>query len=446
MKISDNRKNILQNLGWSVVGKMTTLTGSLVVGLIVARYLGPERYGLMNYVISVVFLFQTLSVFGLDQIEVREEARAPQDFRSIIGTAFAIRLVLAAIALSAVVAWAWIFEEDAYVSAMICLYALTILCGTLNVVRNYFMAIVQNKYVVKSEITRTLVGMTVKIALYLAGASLTCFIAACAFDFVLLASGYVVAYRRRVGPLSEWRFDARWCRLLLRESFPLLLTTAAVVVYQRIDQVMIGRMVSKESVGYFSTASRFVEVLMYIPMMLAQTISPVLTRIRSRSEQVYAARAQTFMNISVWLSIFAGGLTSILSYWIILLLLGPAYLPAVGVLQVMAFKAASVALSNTAGTMLVVEGLQKWAIFRDLLGCLVCVGLNWILLPRYGIMAAAYVAIASNIAAGWLADLFIPAYRHLFRMQTRALCLGWASLFRLSELRGNPENRETRET
>ena len=72
MKLSDNRKNILQNLGWSVVGKLTTLGGSLLVGLIVARYLGPERYGLMNYVISIVFLFQTLSVFGLDQIEVRE--------------------------------------------------------------------------------------------------------------------------------------------------------------------------------------------------------------------------------------------------------------------------------------------------------------------------------------------------------------------------------------
>lgn len=439
MKLSDNRKNILQNLGWSVVGKLTTLGGSLLVGLIVARYLGPERYGLMNYVISIVFLFQTLSVFGLDQIEVREEARHPQECPKIIGTAFAIRLVLALIAMTLVAGWAWAFEEDAYVSAMICLYALTILCSTLNVIRNYFMAIVQNKYVVKSEIARTLLGMSLKICLYFAHASLTWFIAACAFDFVLLATGYVTAYRRRVGPISSWSYDAKWRRLLLRESLPLMLTTAAVIVYQRIDQVMIGRMVSKESVGYFSTASRFVEVLVYIPMMLAQTISPVLTRIRTTNRAVYAERAQTFMNISLWLSLGAGAVTSMLSYWIISILLGPAYLPAVAVLQIMAFKAASVALSNTAGTMLVVEGLQRWAIFRDLLGCAVCVGLNYLLLPRYGIVAAACVAIISNVAAGWLANLLIPPYRHLFRMQTRALLFGWKSLFRLSELKGTAQ-------
>ena len=75
MNITANRRNILSNLGWSVLGKVVSLSGSLLVGLLIARYLGPERWGLMNYFISEVFLFQVFAIFGLDSIEIREQAR-----------------------------------------------------------------------------------------------------------------------------------------------------------------------------------------------------------------------------------------------------------------------------------------------------------------------------------------------------------------------------------
>jgi O-antigen/teichoic acid export membrane protein len=100
----------------------------------------------------------------------------------------------------------------------------------------------------------------------------------------------------------------------------------------------------------------------------------------------------------------------------------------------MSFKAASVALSNTAGAMIVTEKIQSLSILRDGLGCIVCVVLNYLLLPRYGIIAAAYISIASNVAAGYIADAFIPTYRHLFVRQTRALVLGWKDILSYKNL------------
>ena len=82
MNITANRRNILSNLGWSVLGKVVSLSGSLLVGLLIARYLGPERWGLMNYIISEVFLFQVFAIFGLDSIEIREQARCPNEVHS----------------------------------------------------------------------------------------------------------------------------------------------------------------------------------------------------------------------------------------------------------------------------------------------------------------------------------------------------------------------------
>ena len=434
LRLSKTNEAIAQNLFWAVLGKVIMLMSGLFVGIVVARYLGPERYGLMDYVISYVFLFQTVAIFGLDAIEVREEARGKQSFQVVIGTAFLLKVVLGVVCVLAAIGTSFVMEADGYTTFLVAIYSLSIVLNSLNVIRNYFTALVQNEYVVKAEIARTLIGMAIKVGLLLVGASLTVFIAAYLFDALLVNSGYLMAYHVKIGRLREWRFDYSYAVFMLKEGFPLLLTSAAVIVYQRIDHVMIGQMIDKEAVGYYSVASRFVEILIYVPMMLAQTITPVLVRKREESEQVYVRKGQQFMNFSLWTTFLISLTTSLLAYFLVRFTFGTAYLPAVAVLQVMAFKAASVALSNTAGAMLVVEGLQRYAIFRDGFGCVVCVGLNYLLLPRYGIMAAAGISIASNVAAGYLADALIPAYRHLFVRQTRALLFGWKDLVKIKSL------------
>ena len=434
LHLSKTKEAIVQNLFWAVLGKIVNLFGGLLVGIIVARYLGPEQYGLMNYVISYVFLFQTFALFGLDSIEIREEARGKKPYPTIIGTAFFLKLFFGCCCILTAITTSWLMEADGYTTLLIAIYSLVVVLNSLTVIRNYFTAIVQNEYVVKAEISRTLISIVIKLILLMLDANLTCFITVYMFDFVLLGTGYLVAYQTRIGPLSNWHFDRGYATFLMKESFPLLLTSAAVIIYQRIDQVMIGNMIDKSSVGFFSVAAKFTEVLIFLPMILAQTITPILVQARERSITEYQAKAQQFMNFSFWLSLFASAFVSVIAYWLIRYTFGTAYLPAVAVLQVMAFKAASVALSNTAGAMLVTEGLQRWAICRDGIGCVVCIVLNYLLLPRYGVIAAAFVSIASNIAAGYLADAFIPAYRHLFICQTKTLFFGWKDCLRVKSL------------
>ena len=434
LHLSDTKQLIAQNLFWAVIGKVVTLASGLFVGIVIARYLGPEQYGLMNYVISYVFLFQTFAIFGLDAIEVREEARAKEPYQKIIGTAFGIKVLSGIVFIALVIVTSILTESDSYTSLLIAIYAFSIVINSLSVVRNYFMAIMQNEYVVKSEIVRTVIGIAVKLTLVLVHAPLLWIVVAYVFDGVLLSSGYLLAYRTKVGSVRQWRFDGHYARFLVKESFPLLITSAAVIIYQRIDQLMIGQIISKESVGYFSVASRFVEILLFIPMMLSQTITPVLVKAYERDYKEYAVKSQQFMNMSVWLSLLAALVVSLCAYWLVRLTFGMSYLPAIAVLQVMAFKAASVALSSTAGAMLVTEGLQRYAFLRDGLGCVVCIVLNYLFLPRYGIMAAAVVAIISNVAAGYLADALIPAYPHIFVRQSKALTMGWKSIFSLKKI------------
>ena len=422
------RNKVTRNFAWAIAGKITNLVSGLVVGIAIARYLGPEQYGIMNYVISYVFLFQVVSVFGLDSIEVREIARNPLDSERILGSSIVLRFGLAIVCMLSSLIMIFGIRTDADMHILVAVYALSIPLNCFSVIRNYFTAIIQNEYVVKVEIVRTLIGMSIKALLLVYDATLFYFVTFSMFDYFLTASGYISAYHSKIGSLRHWQFDQTCAKKLLKESFPLLLTNAAVIVYQRIDQVMIVQMIDETSNGYFSVASRFVEILIYIPMVLAQTVMPVLVQSLNEGETLYLERAQRFMNLSIWLSVLAAVVTSLGSYWLIYLLFGKDYLPAVVILQILSFKVVSVALSNTAGAMLVAEGRQRYAIYRDGLGCITCVILNYLLLPRYGIVAAAFVAIASNVMAGYVADALIPSYRHLFRSQTKAIVFGWKDL------------------
>ena len=432
--LSGNKKKIVNNLLWAVSGKIVNLVGSLVLGIIVARYLGVEQYGLMNYVISYVFLFQTLASFGLDSIEVREEAAGKVPVNTIIGTAFWIKVVFGVICIALSIGTAVVMSEDSYTIGLVALYSSYIVFNSFIVIRNYFTSLVQNKYIVLSEIFRTFVGIGIKLTMWAMDCSLTWFVAAFAFDLVLVAGVYISSYSHKIGRLKDWRFSLPYAKFMLKESFPLLLTNAAVIIYQRIDQVMIGSMVGKADVGYFSVAAKFVEVMIFIPATIAHTISPILVQMLDKSREVYIVKAQQYLNITVWVSILCSIGVSVISYWIVLYTFGTEYLPAAAILQVLSFKMVSVALSNGGGIMVIVERLQKWVFFRDVLGCLVCIILNWWLLPKYGAMAAAFVAIAANLAAGYVADLLVPAYRHIFRQQTKALLLGWRDLVHIKQL------------
>lgn len=90
------------------------------------------------------------------------------------------------------------------------------------------------------------------------------------------------------------------------------------------------------------------------------------------------------------------------------------------------------ALSSSAGQIIIMEGLQKWAFIRNMLGCFICIGLNYILIPKYGTIGAAYVTIITLIFSGCLANILIPPYYNVFKIQLYSVVFGWKYLFRLN--------------
>lgn len=435
LNLTPTKEKVVRNVVWAVIGKVVTLLGGLLVGIFVARYLGPEQYGLMNYVMSYVALFQVLAYFGMDQIEIREESKSPEERDKIIGTAFALKLGFAVITIGLVCLTAWLFEADSFTQWMIMLYSLSMIMNSLGVIRNYFTSLVWNEYIVKTEISRTLIGAGVKVALLLLHAPLVWFIAATLFDTILIAGGYLVSYRSKIDSIRKWRFDKETAKYLIKQSFPLLLSGAAVVIYQKIDQVMLGNMLNKEAVGYYSVAGKFVEICIFIPTVLSQTITPSLVKNHASDKNEYQKNAQLFMNISIWGTILICVIISLLASPLIRYSFGSQYVPSIILLQIMVFKVVGYAHAQVTGVMIIIENKQSLVVLRNVIGCVSAIGLNLILIPKFGIIGAAISSVFTAFCTGVLSHKIIPIYRPIFRMQIHSLLYGWKDLLHIQKLK-----------
>lgn len=416
---------IIKNVYWSVLGKIVGILSSFIVGVLVARYLGPEQYGIMSYVISYVTLFSIIATFGLDGIEIRELSKKDSDKNTILGSAFAIRMFFSVLTILIIVISLVIFETDRFTFLMVLVYSSSIILSPFNVIRNYFTSIVYNEYIVKTEIIRIIVGSGIKIILLLNHFPLSWFIFGSVLELVLIAGGYTYSYRKKVDTLFLWKYNSDVSKMLLKESFPLLLSGTTIMIYMKIDQIMIRNMIDNASLGLYSIAIKLNEMTVFIPTVIAQTVTPILVKAHQNNIDDYNEKRQKLVSLMVWSSIIMALIILLVAKPVINILMGNTYSKAVPVLQILAWQGVFIALSSSSGQLIIIENLQKFAIIRNLIGCMVSIILNLILIPKYGIIGSAVITIITVAFSGYLSHSVIKPLNHLFKLQTKSIYSGW---------------------
>lgn len=425
-QLTENRGKILKNIYWAVLGKVINIISGLLVGILVARYLGPKSYGLMNYVISYVTLFSIFANFGLDNIEIRELSKLNAKVNIILGTNFIIRLILSIITVLLIIVSLLIFESDSFTFWMIIIYSISLILSSFDVIRTYFTSIILNEYVVKTEISRTIIGALIKVVILFLHLSLEWFIIASAFDFALVSGGYIFSYRKKVGRISDWSFDINVAKYFLKESFPLLLSGTAIIIYQKIDQVMIRNMIDNGALGQFAVASKISEISIFIPAVIAQTLTPILVKAKHKDIDDYKRKRLQFMDIMLWGAVGMSFVMCIAAYPIVRILFGLKYLDAIPVLQIMSWKAIFVALFSATGQIIIIENIQKYAVYRNIFGCFISVAINFLLIPYWGIIGSALATVITMSFTGYFSHLIIPQYRYLFEIQNNSILHGFS--------------------
>ncbi len=429
-----NLQKSLINIGWLFGDKILRMGVGLIVGVWVARYLGPQQFGLLNYAVAFVALFTAIANLGLNSIVVRDLVQDPSTAETTMGTSFVLSVLggLCAFCLSLLVI-SYARPNDELAKFIVVLLSLLMVLKATDVVRYWFESQVQSKYVVWMENGVFLAVSTVKIVLILTSASLMAFIWTILAESLIVAVGLMGVYAWRGGKVSAWhsRFDR--AKTLLKDSWPLILSGLAIMIYIRIDQIMLGQMLGDESVGIYSAAVRISEIWYFIPMSIAASVFPSVIEAKKNKEEFYYGRLQKLFNLMFILALAVALPMTFLSDWIVTLLFGTAYQQAGSVLAVHIWAGIFVFLGVASGSWFLIEGLQRYSFYRTLSGAIVNVGLNLILIPKFGVIGSAWATVVSQACASMFFNACNSKTRLVFLMQ----CKSFFAIFNyLSKLRG----------
>ena len=195
----------------------------------------------------------------------------------------------------------------------------------------------------------------------------------------------------------------------------------AVMVYMKIDQIMLGQMSGDEAVGIYSAAVRISEVWYFIPLVIVASVFPAILEAKKRNEAHYYARLQQLYDLMVLLSISVALPMSFLATPIVKLLFGEAYAPAGSVLAIHIWASVFVFLGVASSKWFLAENRQVLSLQRTVLGALANILLNAWLIPLYGTVGAAIATVVSYAIAAYFSDCLQAETRKAFLMKSSSL-------------------------
>ncbi len=411
-----------KNTSWLFAEKILRMVVGLLIGVWVARYLGPDKFGLLSFAHSFVGLFTIFATLGLDEVVVRELVKDESRRDSLVGTTFWLKLFGAFLVLL-VLAFAINFtSNDVDTHILVFIIASATIFQSFNIVDFYFQSKILSKFVAYANFISLFISTIVKIALILSHASLLAFAWVVLFDSFVLACGYIYFFlKHSTFRIKYLIFHKSTAIDLLKDSWPLIFSGGVLMIQARIDQVMIKEMLGSLEVGYYSVAMRLIEAVAFIPMLLKSSLYPSIQSAKNQSKALYQDRLLNFYRLNFLFFLVLAIPIFIFAEPIIVLLFGIEYQPAGVILALLSIRLFFTNMGVARGTYIVTENLMKFSMFTMILGTIVNIYLNYVLIPNYGARGAIVATIVSFFTTIYLVDIFYSKTRHNVILQVKSI-------------------------
>ena len=403
-KLKNNR--FLKNTGWIVGANIVQMILSFVIGMISARYLGPANFGVINYASAIVAFFTSIASLGMEGVLVNEFTRSEFDSSEVLGTALVMGL-LSSICSSVVVVIivGFLKEWDELMIVVTFLQSLTLVFKAFNVFDYWFQSRLLSKYPSIIKCLSYMVMSAYKIFLLVTNKSVVWFAFSLGVDTLFIALGLMFCYffieKESIG------FNKKLIFRILVQSSPFIISGLVSVVYTQIDKVMIEQFLNDSTqTGFYSAALTVCSTWLFLPQAFITSARPVILQMRDRGDGRYLIRLKQLYSLIIWGCIAVATAITIFSPFIIQILYGTAYMPAVSTLKIVIWYTVFSMIGTARGIWILCEKKNRFVWRYLIVGSFVNVALNSCLIPSIGINGAALATVLAQFTSAIIAPLF----------------------------------------
>lgn len=395
-KVNDKFKKVFSNISYLFLDKFFTLILGLTVGAWVARYLGPEKYGTLNYLLSITTLFSFTVTLGMDSIIIKEISSESKKTDLIINTGLILRIVGSIIGVVIVNILGYILGVQGEQRIYLFIISLILVFQSFKIIDLYFRSQISSKYVVFSHILALGIISLMRVFGIINKLNLIFFIFIILIQHTLIALFLFIFYKKNDNRFKIKKANRRKAIYLLKESWPLLLSSIAVIIYMKIDQIMLGYIATQKDVGIYNVAVKLSELPYFVATYIMMSVYPILVRLYEQNKNKYIENKFFIYRLMSFLAFSIVIFISPLSEFIVDIIYGEDYLFASTVMKIHLISMFWVFNGVAQSRKNIIIGFQKINMGMTIIGAIINLILNFLLIPHYGAVGAAIATVVAQ--------------------------------------------------
>lgn len=377
--------------------KSLRIISGILVGVLVARFLGPAQFGTISYSLNVIAIFTIISTLGLDALVVRELVTRIDDSDKILGTSFLLRFTGALLVVILSISYSFIkdWQQAPERTIVVGIISISIVLQSLTVIDFYFQSKVQGRFAAMNQVFTLLISAIVKILLIVFKAHLYWFAAMATLEAFLTAFFQIWFYKNNGNKISKWRFSLAESKNLMLYAWPIIISAFIQIIYQKADQILILRFLKNmDLVGQYAAATRISEASFFIPVAISAAVFPGIVNNRNNPD-LQIKRFTQLCSLLIWsaLIISIGG--QLVGDFVINLLYKEKYHLTSQVFKIHIWCTVPIFYGTAWGMWMLAQNKQKIIIIFQLVNFVIYLFASFHFIPKMGINGAALAIITT---------------------------------------------------
>lgn len=417
---SPHIKRYLTNTSWVFADFILRQGLNLFVGIYVARYLNPEGLGALSYASTYVQLFQPIAYIGLSLIVIRDLIQEKSKTNEILGTAFVFKAIASLGSFLFILGLVLVLDIPISSKWNIIIVSLSLMISPFQVIDFYFQSEVKAKYITYAQQVAAIGVGFLKLLGVFGGFKLSWFIWMVLAEAVFTGLMLMFFFWRNNLSVRNWKYNTVVANRFLKELLPYVFSGFFIILYMKIDQLMIFNMLDAKALGIYAAAVKLCEPFYIVSTLVCSSLFPAIISGLVISRKEYEHRLQRLFNILTWLSITVSIGVHIFAEPIIHIVYGDKFAGAGIVLQTYFWASVFVFQGVVSGQAFAAEKMQSYNTFNTFVGAIINIGLNMWLIPLFGVKGAAFSTLISYFIAVVLMNAIFKKTRFIFRQQAYA--------------------------
>jgi len=388
----------------------------IIISVLIARYYGPENFGKFSFIISIVSIVSIVAEFRIQNVLTKDFSKKNHDAGLLLGSAMSVNMFFSFIGFMIVGVFS-LFENDDVVKMCLLIYATSFFFKIPRSYRAYFIAHEKNRIIAVCEIYSSILSLlllgyciSISVDLYILVISRTS-------DFLIFGLFiYMFFSREKFKEELKYRFDRVTAKKLITLSAPLVLSGFAMILFQRIDLILVRQLISDYAAGIYSASLNITLIFSIIPLVISESIAPKMYRVE-KEEESYLSVRHDFIFIVTSVGVLLSVVMFIMGGAVLKILYGEEYMSGLLTMKILSFCPFLISLGAAAGQVIVADERQKGVFKKSIIALILTIISNLLLVPTIGIEGAAISTVLGLLLANFILHYYIDNYKYLFRMQ-----------------------------